>query len=510
MNRQRIIIIGIVWLGVAGIGAMAFKWFYRPAKEAAEHKAVVQAEQDKVSATSADSRYKHHPRIGMDGFPGYAVLRSQEFKNFAARDNIQIRIVPDEADYVARLKALKFGELEMAVFTWGALIQASEELGATPAVGVLVLDETVGADLAVAYESKFPNIDSLNKTDTRFVLMTNSPSETLCRVLMSQFKLNQLPKDPFIEVDSPQALFNHYRNAKLTDPYIYVCWQPWGTKMLDNPNVHTVIDSSRFKGYIVDVLVVNRDYLYKNRDVVKSTISAYLRAVNHHRDKMKELIIADQAALGEGLSDRQATELVAGIVWKNTQENYAHFGTGGKTLQHVEDMIINLTNVLRTTGAIQTDPTKGKPNLLYYPDLMEELASSNFHPGVQPESIRSGTAVLPALTEVAWERLTPIGTLEVPRLVFARGTSRLSESSTAHLDELIKKLKTFPTYYVQVQGDASTRGDLDANRVLALARAKAATEYLTTHGIHANRVRAMAGMPSGATTVNFVLGETPY
>ena len=510
MQRERNIVFAVIWMFAVGGVSMAYKWVYTPSRNAADDISKQQAEQELLKDSSGQSKYKHHPKIGIDSFSGYAILRSDEFKKHAGDQGIQINLVTDDADYVKRLKALKSGDLDMAVFTWGALIQASEEIGDIPAVGVCVIDETVGADLMVGYKKRFPNIDALNRPETTFVLLLNSPSETIVRVLMSQFKMDRLAHDPFLEMSSPEELFNHYRNAKQDDPYVYVTWQPWGTKILDNPNTHTIIDSSRFKGYVVDVLVCSRPYLVKHGDVVKQTIASYLRAVNDYKNDMLRLVIRDAATQGQGLSRRQAEALVDGIVWKNTQENYAHFRTGGNSLQYVEDMIRNLTDVLKKTGAIRRDPTDGKFNRLYYPNLLQQLADENFHPGLQSEAIRSEARILPMLTASEWNHLAPVGTLEVPKLVFARGTSRLNDSSKLHLDGLIETLKAFPAYYVQVKGDAATIGNLDANQVLALARARVAVEYLTAHGIHKNRVQAVAGMPTGETAVNFVLGEMPY
>lgn len=508
MNK-RIIIAGFIWLLIFGVGAMVFRFWWKPTAERHAEEQVKEEEEQKIQLTSADSRYKFHPQIGLDSFNGYAILRSQEMKNHAAKSEIQLRFVPDQADYVDRLRRLHSGELDMAVFTIDSLIAASEEIGDTPAVIVDIIDETRGADLIVGYNKTFPNIDSLNSPNTRFVLMMNSPSETLVRVMLAQFKMDELNDDPFIPMNSQQELFNHYRSANQNDPYVYVTWQPWGTRILDNPNTHTIIASDRLRGYIVDVMVVSRDYLYKNREVVKEVVKAYKKAVYDHRDNLVELVISDAATQGQPLSQKQAEELVEGIWWKNTQESYAHFGVGEQPLQHVEDMIMNLTEVLIKTGSIKTDPTNGRANLLYYPEILKELANSQFHPGIG-ELVRSEKNDLPSLTDEEWSQLRASGTLQIPQLVFARGTSRLSSTSTNHLDKLIETLKTFPTYYVIVRGDASTVGNLEANKTLALQRAEAAKQYLIDHGVAPNRVKAIAGMPTGQTAVNFLLGEPPY
>mgnify|MGYP001819409292 CR=1 FL=1 len=70
--------------------------------------------------------------------------------------------------------------------------------------------------------------------------------------------------------------------------------------------------------------------------------------------------------------------------------------------------------------------------------------------------------------------------------------------------------KRQPQYYVLVRGNASKRGNLDANRRLAESRAQAAAEYLIEKGIHPNRMHVVGSDPTGETSVSFVLGEAPF
>jgi hypothetical protein len=272
-----------------------------------------------------------------------------------------------------------------------------------------------------------------------------------------------------------------------------------------------VVDSSRFRGYIVDVIVASRDFLAKHPEVVSDFVGCYFRAAHQLRDNMVQLVLTDARRLGTPLTDKQAAALVDGIWWKNTQENFAHFGLAGhRPLQHIEDIISNITNVLVSTGGMVADPTGGRPNVMYYDRILAQLQHSNFHPGLSDETIRDDTIELPALTDAQWEQLVPVGTLEVPPLVFARGTSRLTSASQHVLADLVTKLNTWPQYYVLIRGNASRQGDLEANQALAEARARAAEQQLIGQGISQNRVRALGVEPSGTTSVSFMLGEMPY
>jgi outer membrane protein OmpA-like peptidoglycan-associated protein len=361
----------------------------------------------------------------------------------------------------------------------------------------------------VAYKKAIPNVDALNDAKTKFVLTPDSPSETLARVVMAHFDLESLEEEPIVEARDAEDVYRRYRTARPDTHQVFVLWEPYVSKVLENPNTHVVIDSGSFHGYIVDVIVANEDYLLKNKDVVADVVEAYFRSLYAHQDKMVELVLADARELGTPLTRKQAENLVKGVRWKNTRENYAHLGLHQvQTLQHVEDMISNITNVLLQTGAVRRDPTKGEPNRLYYDKVLARLQDADFHPGVGEESVR-GEEELPELSDADWARLVPVGTMEVPPLVFARGTATLTSKSRVVLDDLIEKLETL-RYYVLIRGNASRRGDLEANKALAQQRAKAAEQYLIQNGINENRVRAVGVEPSGSTSVSFVLGRPAY
>jgi outer membrane protein OmpA-like peptidoglycan-associated protein len=61
-----------------------------------------------------------------------------------------------------------------------------------------------------------------------------------------------------------------------------------------------------------------------------------------------------------------------------------------------------------------------------------------------------------------------------------------------------------------IRGNASTRGNVEANKKLALERAVSALDYLKSHGVEGNRMRAVAGDLTGETSVQFVFGQTPF
>jgi flagellar motor protein MotB len=509
MSRGKLVVVSLVWLVILGICAVTYKWFLVPAWEQQAIEAKEEERNKILTETGASGRYDYAISLSLDSFSGYALLRSPEFAEELAAKRIKLNLVDDGADYAARLKSLESGTTQIGTFTIDALVKVCSQADRLPVTIIAMIDETRGADAMVSYKQAIPNLDALNHKDTKFILTADSPSETLARVVLAHFNLTHVNTNSFVSMKDAEEVYKKYRAAKPDERQVFVLWQPYVSKVLENPNTHIVVDSSRFRGYIVDVLVVNRDYLYANRDVVAAFLESYFRTNYYHQDHMMDLVLKDAQQAKASINPAQAKALTSGIWWKNTQENYSHFGLQrAGNLQHIEDIIANITKVLKRTGGIGHDPTAGKPNLLYHPELLAGLKDKDFHPGA--ESIRKDDFVLNVLTDNQWQALQPVGTLEIPPLVFARGTDRLTEQSQYVLDELIKTLESFPQYYLLIKGSASNVGDLKANRALAESRARAAEGYLKERGVNANRLKVMPGQISNKIAVEFVLGQLPY
>ncbi|MFV1964192.1 MAG: phosphate ABC transporter substrate-binding/OmpA family protein [Pirellulaceae bacterium] len=515
MSKGKLLAVCIVWLMILGVGVLVWRFAFVPRRDAARDRQD-QAARDKEAADRANrrkigsspSRYRFDLDFRLDAFSGYALIRSPDLKNALGTKGIRLNLRDDKADYPARLRALQSGDAHMAVFTIDALIKASSELGELPATIVAIVDETVGADAIVAYKSTVPNIDALNRADMRFVLTPNSPSETLARVVLSRFDLDNVGPDPFVRTDSVEEVMRRYEAAKPGDPLAYVLWEPFVSHVLKNKATQVVVDSSRFPSTIVDVIVAGDDTISKNPEIARDFVECYLRTVYSYRERsaMVRLVMEDARKESAPLSEQEADKIVDGIWWKNTQENLAHMGLLPDTkLSHIEDMIGNITDVLVSTGGIQRDPTDGNPGLLFYASVLDELR--DFHPGSEPEDVRE--IELPALSDAEWDQLSTVGTARVPPLVFARGTDRLTGHSRVLLDELANRLAT-TRFYVVIRGNASRRGDLEQNKVLAEKRAKAAERHLIDRGVPSHRIRAVGVEPSGSTSVTFMLGQLPY
>jgi outer membrane protein OmpA-like peptidoglycan-associated protein len=511
LTKAKIVLAALVWLVVLGVGVTFWKLVMEPRRQSLERQAEQAKELDSLAKTQGTSRYRQELSVGLDSFSGYAIFRSPAFQEQLGQRGIRLKLIDDNANYAARGEALAKGSIQFALFPADALLKIAARQATIPATIIAVIDETRGADAMVAYKTKYPDIDSLNRETTRFVLLPDSPSETLARVIMHDFDLRQLGQQPFLNVESAEALMARYRQVQPNSDEVFITWEPFVSQLLTNEQLHVLVDSSRFTGYIVDCLVVSRDYLLKHQETVEFFLECYFRTLYSLKDKpaLVQLMLQDAKLTKQNLTEEQAGRLVDGIQWKNTQENFAHFGLRAAAVVHIEDVLSRIATVLVSTGAIERDPVAGQYNRLFFDRPLANLQTREFHPELGSEQVRE-QAALSALTDEQWSRLVPVGTLSAPELIFARGSAVLTEQSRNVLDELAEKLKSWPQYYLTVRGSASTKGDPQANRELAAKRASTAVEYLLSIGMAKERLRAVEGGLSGETRVTFQVVQVPY
>ena len=140
MNRMRLLGPLILLTAIVVIG---YGWF----------KTEPVLDERSQKATSDAAKTKGKIRIDMDGWKGYFVLRSPEFKSAMRRSGWIIVSKDDEGDYATRMERLKNNEIEFAVATVDSYILNAEPKGFPGAI-VMVIDESHGGDAIVGRKDK--------------------------------------------------------------------------------------------------------------------------------------------------------------------------------------------------------------------------------------------------------------------------------------------------------------------------------------------------------------------
>ena len=481
-----------------------------------------------MDQTGSRGRYKHEIKLAVDNFSGYCLLRSPELASDLKQDAIKLTLIDDGANYTKRTEALKKGAVDMAVFPINSFLQTGAQLGSFPASIAYIIDETQGADAIIAHKSQIKNIQDLNRKDARIVATSDSPSEFLSRVLTASFHLPEFPESGWlIEAEGSTAAYERFRSEGDSNAHAYALWEPHVSRAKRDKNTVVLIDSSKLRGYIVDVLVIRRELLIKHYNLAKTFIEYYARTVYKNKDDMVSVVIEDSKRLGGDLSQDDARNIVDGIAWKNTLENRAHFGLldNQSSQETIEDSILKIIDVLVKTGALTKDPTQGKIRSLYFDQILKDMEAENFHPGRRLtiiEGIDPGKSderlqavdTLPALNPAQWDSLLPVGELRIQPIQFGRGTDRLTLQGKRDVKALAKTLESWPGYYLVITGRARQGGDESAALELAQRRADATLTVLIENGISRHRLKTKAVIDTSdspeAQTVSFLVGQLPY
>jgi ABC-type nitrate/sulfonate/bicarbonate transport system substrate-binding protein/outer membrane protein OmpA-like peptidoglycan-associated protein len=517
------LIAAFLWIVILGVLAAGWRMLVQPRLS------------DRLAReTGSASMYQDEITVAADSFSGYAILRSELVRSDLKARKIKLALVDDKADYAARVDALRQGKVQMAAFTIDSLVTACARAGEFPASIVLVIDETRGGDAIVANTNAIPTLQDLNSADARLVLTPDSPSEFFARTVLAHFQLGRVADSWLVKANGAAAVHDAARRASAAEKRAFVLWEPYVSRALEKPGMGVLIDSSKLRGFVVDVLVARREFLRDRPELVRAVIEAHQRAahaIGQRPDGWVRLVRDDAKATGsDRLDDGQARKVVDGIQWKNTVENYAHFGltsgveAGG--LPNLEDMIGNITGVLVKTKALPNDPLAGRIATLFTDRPLAAMRSDRFHPGQglnlidDPALTNAASEQVRAEKELAslgaeqWQRLRAVGELGIDPITFGRASANLTLDSERALDALLHRLEAFPRYYVRVIGHARADGDPEANRALAQARADAVVQHLVIRGFNRNRLRAEASAPRDgggeAQVVGFFVGEVPY
>ena len=508
--------LGIVasWLGIVFIVAVVVKIFVMP-----------QIHKDKAdqlaAATGSKATINETVKLALDSFSGYALFRSREFETLIESRGIRVALRDDGADYEKRMNDLKKGDVQFAIFPINSFIQTGVDIGSFPGTIVYVIDETSGADALVA-GGGINDISDLNNKNAKIVLTPNSPSEFLWRIIQAKFQLPDMSSRHIREADGASDVYDEFKKTADDKPWAYCLWQPYVSKAIASGGV-SLFTSKDARGFIVDVLVVNRKYLVDNEETVKHVVEAYSETAYLLKDDLPSVIRKDAKEFGEKVSKDQAEEMVDDILFKNTMENYAHFGllrgsqSGG--LQGIDDMIEKIVDVLVAVESIKDGAMDGKVHTLFYDQILSSMRADGFHPGkgtlsvlnkgqVEDEEIRA-IVELKALTEQEWNDLMPVGALKIDPLKFGRGTAKLNITSERNIGKLTGTLQSFP-YYLTVVGRTTDVGDPEANRTLAEGRSEAVKNVLISAGISEDRMRSKIEVGSGSSSVEFIVEQASF
>jgi outer membrane protein OmpA-like peptidoglycan-associated protein len=430
--------------------------------------------------------------IGGDGYLGYWFLTSPEMKKQAASHGVAVSFTDDGGDYPGRLQKLAQRELDLIVLPVNSYLLhgAPHQF---PGVIIAAIAESKGADGIVGFADKFPTgtVKELNNPALKIVHTPKSPSSFLLDLTIVDFDLFNLANSDAWRVEvggSTEA----YKRCKKHDGDAFVLWEPELSKALaEDKTLKAIWGSDKFAGYIVDVFVVNREFLRAHEPAVLEFMDSYFTVLRSYANNHDKLL--DDIKMTTGLGREVTGSILPKIEWfdlyANCQQEFGIKANPGlPATEGVVNTIIACTEVLVRSKAVDKDPLEGNPYTILYPKLLETLSARS--PAMAGHT-DSGPIKFAHLDEEGWSKLREIGAMRVEPITFRSGDNLLDDAGKDAVDKIAPLLvNNFPNLRVAVRGHTGP-GAEEENVQLSLERAEVVVQRLVSvHGIDPDRLHA--------------------
>lgn len=452
-------------------------------------------------ATSDAQNTKGKIVIALDNWFGYFPIQSPEMKKEMRRNGWVINVVDDKADYATRMKQLQDGKIQFAVATVDSYILNAADLN-FPGSIVMVIDESKGGDAILSLKDKVNSIDELKgNTNLRVGYTPLSPSHHLLKATSYHFSVPELlpAGDQLIETNGSEEALKKLLSGKVD---VAVLWEPDVTRALSDSNVVKLLGTEDTEKLIVDVLLVNREFLKDYPGTVKQFLSSYFRVLKRYTDDSELLI---KHSMDEtGLTKDKVESMMKGVNWVNLTDNCEKwFGISSPGSYSDEGLISTIessVDILINNGDFSTNPIPNSdPYRLTYSSILEDLyvsGISGFLAGKMgdnsAEVVNSIESRFLKLPDSAWSNLKEVGTLKVDPIIFQSGATELDLFAKEVIDKAVSNLKHYPNFRVIVKGHTGARGDEKANIILSQERADSVTRYIqVTYNVDENRIKSV-------------------
>lgn len=452
------------------------------------------AARQELDATSDAKGAALSIRIGGDGYLGYWFLNSPDMRKAVARNGIAVQFEDDGGAYADRLKKFANKELDMIVLPISSYLQHGATLG-FPGPGTIIaaISESKGADGIVGYGDKFPQgtVQELNDAALKVAYTADSPSTFLLDLTISDFDMFNLASSESWRSELP-GVDKVLQAAKARQGDAFVLWEPELSKALaEVPGLKLLWGSDKFSGYIIDVLVVNREFLRNHGNEVHKFLESYFMTQRSYGNNRPALV--EEMRKSTGLKADAVEGMLGKIDWFDLYENCAEeFGISTSPevpgTEGVINSIIACTDVLVRSKRITGDPLSGNPYQITNSEIVGKLLEQ------LPAMIGAKGGVarsFSVLDDAGWARLHEVGTIRVEPISFQSGVNLLDDTGKRQLDKIATMLvNNYPDYRIAIRGHTGA-GDEQANQLLSQERADVVRQRLiAVHAVSAERLRA--------------------
>jgi len=443
-----------------------------------------------TKSTSQASGTKGNINIAYDSWLGYVPGVSEHMKKGLRNRGYNLVTTNDNADYADRFKKLAKGDYDMVFTALDGAILESDRYD-FPGVVAFVVDVSRGGDKIVAWCDTVKDIDGL-KTTGKVAFTPNSPSHHLVKSLSVHFGVSRFDKsfrNPWaVKTEGAQEA---YKTLIKRDVEAAALWEPYASQALSDPKICEILGTQNTGDLIVDVLMVNRQFLANNPEAVKAYTRQYFTTLKHYLDPANAQDFYQEIKKeNKSMKEEQIVKALAGIQFVNLTDNCKQWMGCNDEGESLVAAIDSTIDVLVKYEDFDSNPL---PEENAYVLMNRTITEDVFGSGVGDSSV--GASVDPLTKEFEplpiekWKTLQVVGTLQVDPIIFGNSSEELGLDAKTVIDNAVKNLKAYPNFRVKIEGHTSKKGDEQANMTLSKQRAQAVARYIEiTYGVDSDRV----------------------
>ncbi len=352
--------------------------------------------------------------------------------------------------------------------------------------GVVIVDNTQGADAVIARDASIQRIEDL--VGKRIALLQYTPSHGMLVDAIENSSLTARQRTQiqmvFINADEGTAGVRAAFNSGQVDAA--VIWDPDLSLAINaTPGAHVIYSTRSATNLIYDMIVCDQRVLddAANQHAIQAFVHGWLDGVTaaeaDHAAALDALVQTEQ--FFELLAHEQGNAFVTGLfdnlVWTGLDDNARILGLAGGTNIY-ESVYRRFDRIYREAGAL-ANPASPVIAASDSFDYRYVRALVDATPAVRVEAQR------PQFVFTEAERTTVAeATPEVTRPVdvhFATGSAELTRRSQQTIDtEMVPLIESHGSAYIEVSGNTDATGTRSVNQRLSLQRAQAVVDYLVT------------------------------
>jgi NitT/TauT family transport system substrate-binding protein len=290
--------------------------------------------------------------LSVNTWVGFGPFYLAQEKGFFADERVEVDIRTIE-DVAQKKSAIKQGRVDGLGDTIDSFVLAVDE--DVPVTAVAQLDISNGADGILTIEGINTIRDLKGK---KIAAQKNFVSEAFLNYLLIANGMS--PSDVQVIDTEAGAAGAAFVSGNVD---VAVTFEPWLSKAQERSGGKLLVSSKQHPDILVDLLLINDDYLKNNRETVEKVLRAWFRAIEFWENNPVEANTIMAKHYNE--TPEVFAELLDGVEWPTYENNLQYFAS-----RKAVDVANTFSQVFLKTGQIKSAPDMAR---LITSDILDKL-----------------------------------------------------------------------------------------------------------------------------------------